>query len=87
MSRDVLKRFLKMNKGRPIFPMEDLHVGLIIKEMGDVKADNQNKHFNLVYGGNIDGCDMNSLFLAHQVFPKGQSEHIRRARKALKECQ
>lgn len=86
MSEDVLGRFLKLSYGRQLFPMEDLYVGLIIKELETVKVNDQRRHFDLIYSGRSNLCDMNNLFLAHQVIGRNQLVHIKKARHALETC-
>ena len=66
--------------------MEDLYVGLLVKELDGVKVNDQKRHFNLVYQGSTPLCEMNELFLAHQVFGNNQIKHIKKAREAMQKC-
>ena len=86
MSEDVLGGILKLSYGRKLFPMEDLYVGFMVRELGDVTPTDNRKHFNLVYSGVKTDCEMNDLFLAHRVVDNNQMKLIQRARKALLTC-
>ena len=69
-----------------MFPMEDLYVGLIIAEMNNIKVQDQKKHFDMLYYGRQDDCELNKLFLAHRVLKKDLINHAKRAEKALSTC-
>ena len=87
MSADVLSSVVKLSYGRPLFPMEDLYVGLVVKELNGVQPRNEKKHFNLVYDGHTQkDCDMNNLFLLHRVLGQHLVEHMKQARNALENC-
>ena len=87
MSHDVLGKVVKKSYGHMIFPMEDVYVGLMVKDIGIEPVD-ERKHFNLIYSDQThDLCKMNSLFLAHQVLgSKNLIKHIRAAHLALEQC-
>ena len=87
MSNDVLASVIKLSYGRYLFPMEDLYVGLMIKELDGVQPRDEKKHFNLVYSGKTaNACDFNSLFLLHRVTGANLVEHIKKARHAIESC-
>ena len=86
MSEDVLGEIVKMLYGR-IFPLEDVLVGVLLEEgMPDVKPVHAEEHFNVYYDGKSTGCQLNKLFLAHQVLGEDQTKHIKIAREALVSC-
>ena len=87
ISSDILGAVVKKSYGRKIFPMEDIYIGLIIAEMPNVMVEDQRKHFDLLYTGRKHDCQLNDLFLAHQVFADNLIKHSVRALNALnKDC-
>jgi len=86
LSSDVVGAVLKLSYGRKLFPMEDLYVGLIVKEIKGVKVRDERHHFDLIYGGSKVGCKMNKLFLAHRVLGDNLLTHIANSRHALQTC-
>ena len=67
--------------------MEDIYVGLMIAEMPNVMVEDRRKHFDLLYTGRKHDCQLNDLFLAHQVFADNLIRHSARALNALnKNC-
>ena len=40
---------------------------MIIRDLGDVKATDNRKHFSMSYGSYTVGCWMNNLFVQHDV--------------------
>ena len=86
MSNDVAAKVLSRSYGRPLFPMEDLYVGLLVTEMKEIQVRDERKHFDLIYGGRSNDCELNELFLAHRVLGDDLVGHIKRARLALGEC-
>ena len=86
MSDDVLGRILAISYGRKLFPMEDLYVGLMIKELGDVPPTDNKSSFNLMFDG-ASGCRYNTLYLAHPVDPNDQLKMFLEAELALRMCQ
>lgn len=87
MSNDVLAAVVKMSFGRFLFPMEDLYVGLMVKELEGVQPRDERKHFNLVYNGlTTKDCDFNSLFLLHRVLGENLIKHTKQAKNALENC-
>ena len=85
MSDDVLGRILQISYGRKLFPMEDLYVGLMVKDLGDVAPLDNKQSFNLVFGG-IKGCGYNKLYLAHPVSPEHQLKMLLEAEVAQRNC-
>ena len=67
MSKDVLSDVVKLSYTYQIFPLEDVYVAMIIRDLGDVKAKDNRKHFRLSYGAIGVGCWMNNLFVQHDV--------------------
>uniref|UniRef100_A0A7M5V633 Hexosyltransferase n=2 Tax=Clytia hemisphaerica TaxID=252671 RepID=A0A7M5V633_9CNID len=87
MSSDVLASVIKLSYGRFLFPMEDLYVGLMIRELDGVQPRDERKHFNLVYNGKTENsCDLNSIFLLHRVLGQNLVKHINQSRNALENC-
>lgn len=86
MSNDVVGKVLTKSYGRQLFPMEDLYIGLMIHEMKEVKVTDDKKHFDLIYEGRSDDCDLNDLFLAHRVVGTDLVDHAKRTRNALTSC-
>ena len=88
MSSDVLASVIKLSYGRLLFPMEDLYVGLMIRELDGVQPRDERKHFNLVYNGKTENdCDLNSIFLLHRVVgAENLGKLIKQARYALENC-
>jgi len=87
MSSDVLASVIKLSYGRFLFPMEDLYVGLMIRELDGVQLRDERKHFNLVYNGKTENnCDLNSIFLLHRVLGQNLVKHINQSRNALENC-
>lgn len=86
MSNDVLGKIMSISYERKLFPMEDVYVGLMVRELSEVKIQDEKQHFNLVYNGNTHGCDFNNLFLAHQVKGKNLLKSLEMARKAIMSC-
>lgn len=86
MSEDLLLKVVQKSYGYKLFPMEDLYVGLLMKELG-VQPRDEKQHFNLVYSGKtVNNCRLNILFLAHQILGKNLMDHIKQARNALENC-
>ena len=77
---------MSMSYGRDLFPMEDLYVGLMIDKMKEVKIQDEKRHFDLAYSDKSDDCELNHLFLGHQIFGENLVSHIKRARKAMTLC-
>ena len=85
MSDDVLGRILAISYGRKLFPMEDLYVGLMVKELGDVAPTDNKQSFNLIFDG-VHGCRYNTLYLAHPVDPTAQLKMLLEAELAQRTC-
>ena len=86
MSEDVLSKVVKMSYGRKIFPMEDIYVGLMMKELG-INTLNLKGHCDLGYEGQMPSkCDMNKYFFLHPVSGKHLVKYIINTRLALEEC-
>uniref|UniRef100_A0A7M5TZN8 Hexosyltransferase n=1 Tax=Clytia hemisphaerica TaxID=252671 RepID=A0A7M5TZN8_9CNID len=88
ISSDVLASVIKLSYGRLLFPMEDLYVGLMIRELDGVQPRDERKHFNLVYNGKTENsCDLNSIFLLHRVVGAENLAKLgKQARYALVNC-
>lgn len=85
MSDDVLGRILAISYGRKLFPMEDLYVGLMVKDLGDVDPIDNKESFNLIFDG-VQGCKYNTLYLAHPVNPNDQLKMHLEAELAQTNC-
>ena len=85
MSADVVERILAISYGRKLFPMEDLYVGLMIKDLKDVPPKDNRQNFNLVFGG-TNGCNYNNLFLAHPVDHSNQMKMFLQSKLAQGSC-
>lgn len=85
MSADVVERILAISYGRKLFPMEDLYVGLMIKDLKDVPPKDNRQNFNLVFGG-TNGCNYNNLFLAHPVDHSNQMKMFLQSKLAQDSC-
>lgn len=85
MSDDVLQRILAISYGKKLFPMEDLYVGLLVKELGDVEPIDNKHSFNLIFDG-VKGCRYNSLYLAHSVNSNDQLRMLLEAELAQRTC-
>ena len=64
MSKDVLSDVVKLSYTYQFFPLEDVYVGMVIRDLGDVKATDNRKHFSMSYGAIGVGCLMNNFFCA-----------------------
>ncbi len=85
MSTDVLKRIITTSYKRKLFPMEDLYVGFMVKDLSDVTPKDNKQGFNLVFGG-VQGCAYNNLYLAHPVEPENQLKMLLEAQVAQRTC-
>ena len=69
--------------------MEDIHVGLIARELGIVPV-NDAKRFNLAFSKRrlkrATSCDVDQLFLAHPAEPASLVQMQTMVQKARKEC-
>ena len=86
MSDDVLGRILKISYGRKLFPMEDLYVGLMVRDLRDVQPTDHKDHFDLIFEGRKNLCEFNKLFLAHAVKPENMLKMTLQASFARKIC-
>ena len=83
MSKDVLSDVVKLSYTYQIFPLEDVYVAMIIRDLRDVKVKDNRKHFSMSYGAIGVGCLMNNLFVQHDVFPQ-LSNYYQASRESLK---
>ena len=66
LSNDVVDNIMTVIEKQPLFPLEDVYVGLLVKKFNIKPVDNRHYlHVNTEYSGDI--CKRKHMFLSHSA--------------------